>query len=186
MNVPAFHDHEHTYFRLNRRPFPFLSPPPLFKMYITKTVEKWAVGRMVRPKEQGISNDKRFPRTASRFTFVSMDFRVFCVVHFRERSLGEIFFWFLGRTEPVAGIGYAGLIKTNIPQGFIDKRVYPIRKIRSKFCSRWILTVRFTFYYTDIFQISKPFFFILKLFKYQIIYFVPFLLVFLTKICGIR
>lgn len=93
MNVPPFHDHEHTYFRLNRRPFPFLSPPPpLFKMYITKTVEKWAVGRMVRPKEQGISNDKCFPRTASRFTFVSMDFRVFCVVHFRERSLGEIFF----------------------------------------------------------------------------------------------
>lgn len=141
-------------FPVESSPFPL---PPLFKMYITKTVEKWAVGRMVRPKEQGISNDKRFPRTASRFTFVSMDFRVFCVVHFRERSLGEIFFWFLGRTEPVAGIGYAGLIKTNIPQGFIDKRVYPIRKIRSKFCSRWILTVRSTFYCIDVFQISSHF-----------------------------
>lgn len=77
---------------------PFRPPLPS-KMYITKTVEKWAVGRMVRSKEQRISNDKRFPRTANTVLRSFLWTSGFSVVHFRERSFGEIFFWFLGRME---------------------------------------------------------------------------------------
>lgn len=77
---------------------PFRPPLPS-KMYITKTVEKWAIGRMVRSKEQRISNDKRFPRTANTVLRSFLWTSGFSVVHFRERSFGEIFFWFLGRME---------------------------------------------------------------------------------------
>lgn len=122
----------------------------------------------------------------------------FCAVHFR----GTIARWNFLLIFRAYGIGYEGLIKTNIPQGFIDKRISTkfrrSEKTRSKFRSRWILTVhtclsnfepfRTVLRRIDCFHHNCSLYFsfsILKLFK-SINLCVFFFQYFVTKICRIR